>query len=320
MRKFLSIAQNTFVDILRQPIYGVIVASSLAIMIISPQFTLYTMSDDNKLLREVGLSTLLLMSLFIAIFSASGVISEEISSKTILTVLSKPVRRPVVILAKFFGVAAAVSVAHYLCTIVFLMAVRNGVPQTVNDLTDPTVLYSAIFIACFTLILAVFFNYVYDWKFSSTAIGLMTISSTIVLIFLLFIDRKWTYNPANNQIALFDVYGSLLLLLAAMVVTSLAVMFSSRFNIVVTLLGCVGIFLLGLVSDYIFGQLPPGIFANIGRSLTPNLQVFWISDAIYENSQIPLRYIGIAFLYAGCYVGAVLFATIAIFQKREIGK
>jgi ABC-type transport system involved in multi-copper enzyme maturation permease subunit len=48
------------------------------------------MSDDNKLLRELGLSTLFLASLFIAIFAASGAVAEEIENKTILTVLSKP--------------------------------------------------------------------------------------------------------------------------------------------------------------------------------------------------------------------------------------
>jgi len=88
---------------------------------------MYTMSDDNKLLREIGLSTLFLTSLFIAIFSASGAVAKEMETKTIMTVLSKPVQRPIFIIAKFLGVAAAVILAHYICTIGLLMA--NALPE-----------------------------------------------------------------------------------------------------------------------------------------------------------------------------------------------
>ncbi len=101
---------------------------------------MYTMDDDNKLLREIGLSTLFLAGLFIAIFSASGAVAEEIESKTISTVLTKPIQRPIFIIAKFFGVAAAVALAHYICTIALLMAIRHGVQESVNDTPDWTVI------------------------------------------------------------------------------------------------------------------------------------------------------------------------------------
>ena len=132
MYKFFVLAKNTFIEILRKPVYSVIIAAALFLFILSPSLTMYTMSDDNKLLRELGLSTLFLASLFIAIFSASGAVAEEIENKTISTVLTKPVQRPIFIIAKFFGVAAAVVLAHYICTIAFLMAIRHGVMETVR--------------------------------------------------------------------------------------------------------------------------------------------------------------------------------------------
>ena len=105
MRKLFTIAKNTFIETLRQPVYVIIIVVALLLLFISPSLSMYTMGDDNKLLREIGLSTLFLTSLFIAIFSASGAVAEEIESKTITTVLSKPVQRPIFIIAKFFGVA-----------------------------------------------------------------------------------------------------------------------------------------------------------------------------------------------------------------------
>jgi hypothetical protein len=320
MRKLLILAKITFTDILRQPIYAIIIVAALLLFFISPSLTMYSMSDDNKLLREIGLSTLFLASLFIAIFSASGTVSEEVENKTIITVLSKPVQRPIFIIAKFLGVAAAVVLAHYICTVALLMAIRNGVLESVNDTNDWTVLTAARVSVGLVFILSAFFNYVYDWKFSSTAIVLTAIFAALSIVFLSFIDRNWKFNPADNGMNPVDIYASILLLLGAIVIAALAVMFSAKFNTMVTLTACIGIFLLGLVSDYTFGRFAhTQLWAQIGRFIVPNLQVFWISDAIYEGSTVPVKYIMISAFYALCYITGVLSLAIALFQKRQVG-
>jgi len=320
MHKLFTIAKNTFIETLRQPVYAIIIIAALFLFFISPSLTMYTMSDDNKLLREIGLSTLFLTSLFIAIFSASGAVAEEIENKTIITVLSKPVQRPIFIVAKFFGVAAAVTLAHYICTIALLMAIRHGVLESVSATHDWTVISTAVAVVVAVFLLSAFFNYVYDWKFSSTAIVLTGIFGTLGIVFLSFIDRNWQFNPQNNGINALDVYGAVLLLLAAIIIVALAVALSARFNIAVTLSACIGIFLLGLVSDYTFGRFAETqLWAKIGRVLVPNLQVFWIADAIYEGSEVSVKYIVISASYALCYTTAILFLAIALFQRRQVG-
>jgi ABC-2 type transport system permease protein len=320
MYRLFTLAKNTFVETLRQPIYAVLVVVALILFFVSPSLAMYSMEDDNKFLREIGLSTLFLASLFVGIFAASGAVAREIEDKTILTVLSKPVQRPIFIVAKFLGVSAAVALAHYICTVALLMTIRHGVLASVNDTHDWTVLIAAALAAGLTLLLSAFFNYVYDWKFSSTAIVLAGLFATLAIVFLAFIDRNWKFNPANNGINALDVYGSVLLLLAAVIIVALAVALSTRFNAVVTLSACVGLFLLGLVSDYTFGRFADThLWAKIGRFLVPNLQVFWISDAIYEGSVVPLKYILITALYALCYTTAILSLAVALFQRRQVG-
>jgi ABC-type transport system involved in multi-copper enzyme maturation permease subunit len=278
------------------------------------------MDDDNKLLREVGLSTLFLACLFVSIFSASGSVAEEIENKTIQTVLSKPVRRPIFIIAKFFGVIAAVILAHYICTIGVLMAIRHGVLETAGDTHDWTVVLAAVISVVAVFLLSAFFNYAYDWKFTSTAVVLLAIFATMSIIFLLFIDRNWQFNPANNKINQLDVYGALLLLLAAVIISALAVAFSTRFNITVTLSFCVGIFLLGLVTDYVFARYAAGnILAKTCYYIVPNLQIFWIADGIYEGSSVSLNYVGLVAGYTACYTIAVLALAVAFFQRRQVG-
>ena len=170
------------------------------------------------------------------------------------------------------------------------------------------------------LILGTFFNYVFGWKFSSSVVVLMALFAAIGLLFLCFVDRHWKFNPAENHFSRFDIYAAILLFLAAIVMTALAIAFSSRFNIIITLAACVGIFLLGLIIDYVYGQYGQTyVWARLVRYVIPNLQIFWISDAIYEGSPVPGRYIGTAASYAVCYTGAILAIAVGLFQRRQVG-
>lgn len=320
MNKLLTIARNTFTETLRQPVYAVIIVTSLIMFVLIPSLTMYSLDDDTKFLREIGLSTLFLTSLFISIFAASGAVAEEIDNKTIMTVVTKPVQRPIFILAKFLGVAAAVGLAHYLCTIALLMAIRHGVLESAADTHDWSVITTATGVVLLSLLLTAFLNYVYDWKFSSTAIVLLAVFATVGIILMMLFDRNWHFSPANSAIYLMDIYAAVLLFLGAMVIVALAVALSSRFNIVVTLVGCVGFFLIGLISDYAFGRFADSsIWANIAYHIVPNLQVFWVSDAIYEGSTIPGRYVLISGLYALCYTSGILSLAVAVFQRRQVG-
>lgn len=320
MNKLFALTKNTFIETLRQPIYAIIIFSALLLLAISPSISLYTMSDDDKFLREIGLSTLFLASLFIAIFSASGAVGEEITNKRITTVLSKPIHRPVFIISKFLGVALAVALAHYICTIALLMAIRHGVLTEARDKADLTVLMSGAIGIGLVFLLSAFFNYAYDWKFTSTSVVLFSIIGTIIIAFLGFTDRNWEFNPSANGINSLDLYACLLLFLAVLIIISLATAFSTRFNIIITLLCCVGIFLLGLITDWAFAEAAQkSLWAKAIYFLIPNLQVFWISDAIHEGSRVPLKYIALSIWYAICYTGAVLLLAIALFQRRQVG-
>jgi ABC-type Na+ efflux pump permease subunit len=288
--------------------------------LISPSIVMYSLDEDIKFLREIGLSTLFLAGLFIAIFSATGAVNEEIESKTITTVLSKPISRPTFIIGKFLGVTLAVFMAHYISTVAFIMANRHGVLESAGDLHDWPVIVAATITISAAILLTAFLNYFYDWNFPATATSLIAILATFAMLFLFFIDKTWKFNPQNNAFVVFDVYASFLLLLAILILISLAIMFSTRFNIVITLTCCVGVFLLGLISDYIFSRFADQhIWAKIGKILVPNLQVFWVSDAIQEGSAVTLGYIAISSVYAVLYSAGILFLAVALFQRRQVG-
>jgi ABC-type transport system involved in multi-copper enzyme maturation permease subunit len=319
--KLYSVAKNTFVEIIRQPVYAVIIAAAVLLFIISPSLTMYSLDDDNKLLREIGLSTLFIAGLFISIFSASTAITEEFDTKTIITTLSKPIPRFLFIVGKFIGVLGAVFISHFILTISLLMAIRHGVMTTASDTHDFTVIMCCAASIGLTLLITAFLNYSYDFKFTSTAINLLAIFAFISIAFLFFIDKDWKFYPAKNGFHLIDVYASVLLLFALFIITAAAIMFSTRFNVLVTLSSCVGLFLLGLISDYTFGRLADSyLWAKIGKLIVPSLQVFWISDAIYEEGvKITFNYIASCGIYGAVYSTAFLLVAVAMFQRRQIG-
>ena len=318
--RLLAISKNTFIETLRQPIYAVIIIFSLILMILSPAVAMYTLDEDIMLLRELGLSTLFLAGLFIAVFASTGAITEEIESGTITTVLSKPISRPAFVIGKFLGVSMAVALAHLLITMTFLMVLRHGVLETASDEVDWTVITAVGAAIIGTLIITTFLNYVYDWNFPSTGIVLGTVLFGFGILFLLFVDRNWHFNPAENHFDLFDIIASGLLLLALFALVALAILFSARFNEVLTLSFCVGVFLLGLISDWVFGRFADEhIWAKIGSIVTPNLQIFWVSDAIYESGTVPASYLLLAITYSALYTAGILSLAVALFQRRQVG-
>ncbi len=320
LNKILSIARNTFTETIRQPVYAVILVSGILLFLVSPSLTMYSLDNDDKLLLELGLSTLFIAGLFISIFCAANSIAEEVLTKTIITTLSKPLPRAYFILGKFLGVAAAVFVAHYLFTAAHLMTIRHGVLSTASDEHDMTVILAASVSIGLTVVIGGFLSYFYNAKFTSTAVLTAMIVVTFSLIFLTFIDRNWKYNPAGNGFDLFNIYASAMLYIALLVICALALMFATRFNILVTLSICIGVFLLGLISDYLFGRFADiYLWAKVGRMLVPNLQVFWITDAIYEKSQIPFKYVVMTACYGVSYTAGILFLAVALFQRKQIG-
>ncbi len=320
MLRLFSVAKNTFTETLRQPIFAIIIIFSLFLMLLAPSISMYTMDEDIKLLRELGLSTLFLAGLFIAVFSSTGAITEEIETGTITTVLSKPISRPVFVLGKFFGIAAAVTIAHALVTMAFLMVTRHGVLESAGDEMDWTVIAAAGSVILLTMFLTFFLNYVYEWNAPSTGVILGTVFSGFAILFLLFVNKEWKFNPADNHFEAFDIIASTLLLFAVYVLVALAVLFSTRFNEVLTLTICIGVFLLGLISDWVFGRFADQqVWAKIGAILTPNLQIFWVSDAIYESGVIPIRYLWLAGSYTLLYTAGILALAIASFQRRQVG-
>ncbi len=324
--KLLAITRTTFIETIRQPIYGVLMWATFGLLLLNPSIAAFSLESgkDIKIMQDVALSTLLLFGLLLSAFSAAGVVTREIEGFTVMTILSKPVSRPLFVVGKYLGVAVAVLLAFYFLSLVFLMTVRHGVMETATDKFDlPVIVFGGAALGI-SLLAAGFGNFAYGWHFSTTLTGWVVPLGTAALLSALFFDKTFQAQaPATDLARLrLDQVGAalLLILLAVQILTALAVAISTRFSQVMTLLLCSCLFLLGLLSDYYLGRFADqALLYRLAYGALPNFQFFWVGDALTQDQTVPLEHVLRVAQYAGLYVVAVLALGVAMFQTREVG-
>src|SRR5438309_4446658 len=113
MRQFITIATNAFMELVRQPVFLLLMTCSATFEIFLATPYYFAFGDEPKLVKNSTMAVMLLAGLFGAVLSASVSLAREIRSGTALAVLSKPVGRAQFLLAKFAGLAAALTVLTY---------------------------------------------------------------------------------------------------------------------------------------------------------------------------------------------------------------
>jgi ABC-type transport system involved in multi-copper enzyme maturation permease subunit len=326
LTKLIAIAKNTFLETIRQPIYGVLLWVAAGLLIVNPSlsgFSLESNEGDIKIVKDVGLATLLLYGLLVSVFSATGVITREIESHTVLTVVSKPVNRPLFLLGKYVGVCGAIVVGYYFLGLVFLLSVRHGTMATASDRFDQPVLLLSGLALLISLIAATFGNYVYGWHFPTALTTWVVPLGTLAFGIILCVSKKWALqSPGTDFGDMQMVYAVTMTFCGVLILTAFAVALATRFSQVVTLLLCAGVYVLGLLSDHYLGRPAEAGGAwlyDVLYAAVPNFQFFWTGDALTQQRIIPLAQVGHVAAYSALYSLGVLGLGVALFETREVG-
>lgn len=451
--QLLTIARNTFVESVRQPIYFILIALAGLLQLFTTMSAAFSMgltdsgevSGDNKLLLDVSLATVFVCGMLLAAFLATAVLSREIENKTVLTVVSKPVGRPTVVLGKYLGVAAAIFIAVVTMLMFLQMSIRHEVMSTAADEVDgPVVLFTVLAVGL-AIGAAIWCNFFYGWVFSQTATMLLCPFMIVAVVLVMLISKKWELQPIGTNFKPQIAMASASVLMAHLVLTAIATALSARLGQVMTIVICCAVFLGGLLSNYFLGRraidnefvarikeavpvspshepfdrnghtykvtfeleprsrlpengliyygpnpsgaglcnlgpgptadqmaglspeerrssraLPPAIVStgSTGKEVTlvrigadapaatrppqpadyiflrptrystpawvawgvlPNVQFFWLVDAVTQNQKIPPAHLGLVALYGAAQIGAFLCLGVILFQKREVG-
>jgi len=320
MRQFITIATNAFMELIRQPVYLLLMTASVLFEIFLAVPSYFAFGDEPKLVQNSALAVMLLSGLFGAVLSASASLAREIRTGTALTVLSKPVGRMQFLLAKYAGLAAALTVLTYVNLVGVLLA--SWMSYDAYGKTDLPAL--GIFGACVLLAygLAGFSNFFLRRPFVSDAVmALVALVTLAAFIIFQFTEQRQTVGVAA-QVDWRLVPAGILILFALWVLAALALACSTRLDTIPTLAICSAFFLLGLMSDYFFGRRAENgeWWASTLYTVIPNWQLFWFADALsMGKNTFHWAYVGKAFAYATAYAGAALAVGTALFEERELG-
>lgn len=249
-----AIARNTFFESIRQPIMLVVLLVATIAIVLSNPLAAFTMEDDQRMLIDLGLATVFLCGCLLAAFIATNVLGREIDNRTVLTVVSKPVSRPLFLLGKFVGVAASMSLGTLYMAIVFMITEQHTVLQTARSpLHGPVLVFSFI---AFVLGVgtAVWCNYFYGKVFASTVLIVLTPLAALAYLFSMMFTAEFKLQPISVGFKPQLWLAIIALWMAILILTAIALAVSTRLGQVMTLVITLGVFIMGMLSDWTLGR------------------------------------------------------------------
>jgi hypothetical protein len=319
MRQFFTIGLNAFMELVRQPVFLLLMTCSATfeIFLATPYYVAF--GDEPKLVKSSVLAVMLLAGLFGAVLSASASLAREIRGGTALAVLSKPVGRATFLFAKYAGLVAALTLLTYVNAVVALLTSRMTFDAYgTTDVFAIGIYFAAVLLA---YLLGGFSNFFLRRPFVSDAVFCLAILVTLAFLIDTNFDIPAISRSYSGVVDWRLVPASILVLFALWVLAGVALACSTRLDMIPTLAICSGLFLVGLMSQYLFGaRVSEGSWwASVLYAVTPNWQMFWLADTLDTNKTgFDWGYVGAGLGYAMCYVGAVLAVAVILFEDREL--
>src|SRR6478672_2125259 len=126
-RTFVIVRQTFFASIV-QPIYSLLMGLGAAILVIFALLPFFTLGEDTIMFKAVGLDVIMLLVLIATLFATSRSIFDEIEDRTMLTLMSKPVKRWEVLVGKYLGIVTAAALAVAVLGAVLLLCTWARIP------------------------------------------------------------------------------------------------------------------------------------------------------------------------------------------------
>ncbi len=117
MRTLGWIAMNGFRESVRDKVLYNLVA--FAILLTGTSYVLgqLTAGQDLKIIKDLGLSSIDIFGVFMAVFIGIGLVSKEVERRSIYSLLAKPIRRYEVVIGKYAGLVLTLSVNVAIMTV-----------------------------------------------------------------------------------------------------------------------------------------------------------------------------------------------------------
>lgn len=331
MRIFLKqlhkISVLTALEASRQPIFLLLTTTVVIFIALLPLLITHVVGESSRVVRDSALAVQLVFGLVLGCYAATSTITREIRRGTLASIISKPVDRWIFFLSKFSGVATIMVVFATVTTLATMLSVRTAAVTFLFDWWGIGPLLSGVLLA---YMIAGLQNYFLRAPFVSRAFWLLAVMILLAFAVSCLIPAHFSemgshhehshghLPPVESAIPWGILPAGILVGVSMILMSSFAVSLATRFDLVPTFSICLGIFMLGLMSDYLFGQrADENPWFSLIYGLLPNWQHFWAVDALNQDG-IPWMYTGLATGYAGIYSLVILAVGLIAFYRMEV--
>jgi Cu-processing system permease protein len=305
--RIYAIALNTYREAVRDRVlFGVLVfaAGVLALTLALGELSL---DQQMRVVTDLGLASISLFSVVIAIFLGSSLLYKEIERKTLYVILPKPIARFEFLLGKYFGIVATTGVfIAIMGSLQLLVTAIQAGASALLVIAVPAVLLA---------MLGAGFLVVKDRTLVVPLWSLVALGAT-----------SWLCSTVDVE--LFRLLASLLLSMGeVLILAAVALLFSSFSTPFLTGAFTFGVWLVGRAAHDMVAMktrvLSPAVKRILGwlAEVIPNFNLFVPGRSTLvtkaTNYGDPLAYLATSMGYAVLYAAAILFVATWIFRRRD---
>jgi len=330
MKKFpsqiLHIARVTAIEGLQQPVCMLLTFVAVSFIILQPVTQLNTFGEPGRMARDCGLAFMLVIGMFVCAFTAGDTLAAEIRRGTVAVALSKPLHRATFIFGKFLGVAAVAAVFAWCVVFAILFAERTSeqfveTNEIAGNFRDTLCGALALCAAPAALLLAALLNYLRGLRFGLAFFVSLSVIQPLLLLLFGFFTRTGDYTGFAGFSPSLDwriVPAALLVLMLIWVFAAALTAFATRLQSGAAAAAGFALLFAGFMSESQFAN-SENIAGRILYSVIPDVQNFWMADALGGGGTIPAAYTAGCALYAFLLIAFMLSLGYFSLKTKDIG-
>ncbi len=315
--QFSAVARNSFVVLMSDPVMMIMHIFIISITLLIACLPGFTLGGQLKLVRDQAMALTFRAGSLVAAVGAAKIISEDIRTGMLPTIMSRPVSYSALLAGKWFGLLFALFSIFISATIACLWASRIISIEHMMEALGLSVYAAALF---GTLLVVAVHHYIKGGNYMWQA----NISLVVIFALAFFTLNFWGYNgdAQENYGALVNWQSSLAYLyifMALIIFSAIIACFAVMMDVSLLLSCAVVIFFLGLFSAYFISLIAPeGLLNAFFNTVIPNWQTYWISEIISSDE------VSTGSFFLPRLVNTVLQSTIfliiatIVFERKEI--
>ncbi len=301
-QQLFVIARTTALEGLQQPICLLLTLTATTFIGLGPLVQLHHFGEAGRVARDSGLAFTLSFGLMIVGFTAGFTVADEIRRGTAAAALAKPVPRGIFLAGKWLGVVLVLLACCTATTLATLLAERTAerfveTEAYVGATIDRYSGIGALLAIGGALLLAAALNFFYRVRFGlAVLLGLLGAQGLVILA-CGWIDRTGaTLARFSLQLNPRVLPAAALIVLLLCLCAAFATALSTRLRTPSTLCALVGLVFFGFLSDGL-RERSAGIASRVLYTIIPDVQHFWMADALASTGTIPPAYLLAALRY-----------------------